>query len=204
MKSRHRWLLGALLIWVSVPAGRATCQTAELTELRQRQAATFNSAGHPKANGLEISLNYPRSWRVTEGARPHVVQNFTATNAPVNCNLLIREMGPAMTEAGLRAYIQPGQAGTQAPLNSERVSSLATTIGELPATQLVFESTSSRAGQTINAKMIIFITAFRTSVIQLTCAAGGADQPAAAARFDAYEPVFRLVANSLVVHDLYR
>jgi len=204
MKFLLRLSIGACLLCLLLPAGRAGGQARELGEFRERRTPTFNSAGHAKANGLEISLRYPGSWRAAEGARPHIVQNFTAPDAPATCNLLIREAAPAMNEAQLRASIQPGQAAANAPPNAERVASQATTIDGLPAAQTVFEMTVDRAGQTIRAKTIIFATAFRTSLIQLTCLAAGADPSAMAARFDAYLPLFRLVANSLVVHDRWR
>ena len=204
MKFLLRSFLGAGLLWLLLPAGRADGQARELGEFRERQTATFNSAGHAKANGLEISLNYPRSWRAAEGVRPHIVQNFIASDAPATCNLLVRDAAPEMTEAELRASIQPRRAAGQVPPNSERVSSQATTIDGLPATELAFETTANRAGQTVYAKTVIFITTFRTSLVQLTCLAGGADPAQAVARFAAYQPVFRLVANSLVVHDRWR
>lgn len=204
MKHLLRLLSGACLVCLLLPAGRAEGQARELGEYRERQTAAFNSAGHAKANGLEISLNYPRSWRAAEGVRPHIVQNFIAPDAPATCNLLVREAAPEMNEAELRAHVQPGRAATQVPANAERVTSRATTIDGLPATELLFEMTVDRAGQTIRARSVIYITSWRTSIIQLTCLAAGADQPQMTARFDAYFPVFRLVANSLVVHDRWR
>jgi hypothetical protein len=199
-----RSLWGACLLGLLLPAARAEGQARELGEFRERQVAVFNSAGHAKANGLEISLNYPRSWRAAEGVRQHIVQNFVAPDAPATCNLLVREVAPEMNEAELRAQVQPGRAATQAPANAERAASRATTIDGLPATELVFETTVDRAGQAIRARTVIYITAWRTSLIQLTCLAAGADQSQMEPRFDAYLPVFRLVANSLVVHDRWR
>lgn len=204
MKLPLRSLLGACLVCLLLPAGRAQSQAREYDEFRQRQTATFNSAGHPKANGLEISLSYPRSWRAAEGARPHVVQNFLAPGVPANCNLLVRDGGPGMTEAQVRASVQPSQVAAEAPAGAERVRSQATTIDGLPGTELVFEMTVNRAGMTIHAGTVIFIAAYRTSLIQLTCTAGGADPAGMAARFAGYHPLFRLVANSLVVHDRWR
>lgn len=204
MKFLLRPLAGACLVCLLVPAGRADGQAREISEFRERQTGAFNSAGHAKANGLEISLSYPRSWRIAEGVRPHIVQNFIAPDAPATCNLLIREAAPQMNEAQLRASVQPGRAAAQAPANSANVTSRATTIDGLPATELFFETIVDRAGQTIHARTVIYITSFRTSLIQLTCLAAGADQPQMTARFDAYLPLFRLVANSVVVHDRWR
>lgn len=204
MTSLLRALFGACLLCLLLPAGPASGQARELGEFRQRQTAAFNSAGHAKANGLEISLRYPGSWRAAEGARPHIVQNFVAPDAPANCNLLIRDAGPDMTEAQLRAMVQPGEVMAQAPGNAERVRAQATTIDGLPATEMVFDASISRAGMTMHARTVIFVTAYRTSLIQLTCLAGATAPPEAAARFDSYHPLFRLIASSLVVHDRWR
>jgi len=200
-----RSLFGAGLVCLLLGAGRADGQAGELAEFRQRQTATFNSAGHAKSNGLEISLRYPRSWRAGEGARPHIVQNFLAPpGVPANCNLLILASGPGLTEAQVRASVEPRRAAEQLPANAENVRSQATTIDGLPAAELIFDTTVNRAGLTMRARLVIYITSFRTNLVQLTCLAGGANPSEMAARFGAYQPVFRLIASSLVVHNRWR
>lgn len=201
MTSRLRPLLGAWLICLSLAPGRAEGQAAELGEFRQRRTATFNSAGHPKAAGLEVGLLYPRSWRATEANPPHIVQNFNPSGAPAICNLLIKNAAPEMTESELRAAVHPSRITEQAPAGAERISSQATVLDRLPAAELMFETGVSRPRVNLRVKTIIFIAAYQTNLIQLTCSAGGTSEAETAARFAAYLPLYRLIAGSITVHD---
>lgn len=42
------------------------------------QHITFNTEGHPKAKGVNLTLAYPKSWRADEGLRPNIVQKFVS------------------------------------------------------------------------------------------------------------------------------
>jgi len=39
----------------------------------------FSTVGHPKAQGLNIQIDYPKSWIKKEGERPHIVQKFSSS-----------------------------------------------------------------------------------------------------------------------------
>ena len=49
-------------------------------EFARNYIHTYKTKGHPKAKGLELSINYPVSWSADEGLRPHVVQKFISEN----------------------------------------------------------------------------------------------------------------------------
>jgi hypothetical protein len=47
-------------------------------EFLSGETATFSSSDRPKARGVELSIQYPRSWRASEGASPAVIQKFVS------------------------------------------------------------------------------------------------------------------------------
>lgn len=194
-------LLPASLLLAPAPA---TAQAGEIAQFRERQALRFNSAGHRKANGLEISLAYPRGWRAGEGDRPHVVQTFVATGEPLSCNLLVRDAGEPVSEAEARAFLRPAGILSLLPGNAERAAVQATTIDGLTAAEAIYEAGFTQGGMAGRVKTVQFITVFGRSFIQLSCGVGARDRAPAIARFAAYLPLFRLIANSIVVHDRWR
>ncbi|MBA7670085.1 hypothetical protein ES703_78228 [subsurface metagenome] len=45
----------------------------------QGNRTKYTTAGNPKAQGLEIQIEFPKSWVQKEGKRPHIVQNFSSS-----------------------------------------------------------------------------------------------------------------------------
>jgi hypothetical protein len=196
-----RWLLPASLLLAPAPAA---AQAGEIAQFQQRQALRFNSAGHRKANGLEISLAYPRTWRAGEGERPHIVQTFVATGDALSCNLLVRDAGEPVSEAEARTFLRPANILSLLPDNAERATAQPTRIDGLTAVEMIYETAVHQGRLARSVKTVQFVTVWGRSFIQLTCGLGALDRAQALARFAAYLPLFRLIANSIVVHDRWR
>ena len=141
-----RLLLVALSISTGLAPAAAETQAGALAEFRQRQITTFNTFGHAKANGLEVSLRFPASWRAEEGRRPHVVQQFVQPGQPVICNLLIREVGETLSAADARALVSPDNMLTLLPRNAERATSSVTALDGLPAAEAIYETALDSGG----------------------------------------------------------
>ena len=194
---------GALVATSLLTPASALAQPAGLAEFRANQTIQFSARGHAKSRGLDITLRYPRSWVATEGDRPHVVQKFTASDgSAANCNIGIRDSGVSAAEA--RAAVRPEVARTQLPQSAILVSSQATSLDNLPASELITRQSFNRAGVAIEARLIIFFTALQQNFVVLTCGAGGRTAAEADRMFEAHLPLFRRIALSAVFRDQYR
>ena len=207
MKSKARAIrlafCGSLAAASLLPSASALAQPAGLAEFRANQTNQFSSRGHAKSRGLDITLRYPRSWVPAEGDRPHVVQKFTAGDgSAANCNIGIRESG--LSAAETRAAVRPEVARTQLPASATLVSSQATSLDNLPASEFITRQTFSRAGVAIEARLIIFFTAWQQNFVVLTCGAGGRTAAEADRMFEAHLPLFRRIALSVVFRNQYR
>lgn len=179
-------------------------QPSEIAEFQARQTILFSSRGHEKARGLDVTLRYPRSWRAEEGDRPHVVQNFVATNGTgSNCNILIRDGGGA-TPAELRQALRPENARNVVPQSMTLVAAQATTLDNEQAVEVEVRQSVNRGGVAIEARMVMYLTVYRDSLINLTCGTGAPTAQDAEIRYRAYLPLFRRIAGSIVLQDRYR
>jgi hypothetical protein len=49
------------------------------TQTLLKDKKKYSTLNHPKANGLDVTIEYPASWVSEEGERPHIVQKFTGS-----------------------------------------------------------------------------------------------------------------------------
>lgn len=184
------------------PAG-AVAQPAGLAEFRANQTVQYSTRGHAKSRGLHITLRYPRSWQPAEGDRPHIVQKFTAGDGTAaNCNIGIRESG--LSAAQTRAAVQPAAARSQLPASATLVSSQATSLDAQPGSELMLAQSMNRAGVTVEARLVLYFVSFGQNFVVLTCGTGGRTPAEADRLFQAYLPLFRRLALSVVFQDQYR
>ena len=65
----------------------------------------FSTKGHPKANGVSLSLEYPATMTPEEGLRPHIVQKFSGKveGGAVSCLITIAALPPSILALPLSA-----------------------------------------------------------------------------------------------------
>lgn len=195
---------GALAATALLSPASVSAQPSEIAEFQARQTVQFSSRGHEKARGLNVTLRYPRSWRAEEGDRPHVLQNFLATNGSgSNCNILIRDGGGA-TAAELRQAIRPENAPNVVPRSMTLVAAQATTLDNQQAVEIQVRQSVNRGGVAVEARMVMFMAVYRDSLVNLTCGTGAPTAQDAELRYRAYLPLFRRVAGSVIFQDQYR
>jgi len=54
----------------------------------------YRTKGHPKAKGLDVQIEYPKSWSLREGNRPNIIQVFSSNNGrgPVYALIMTRDL----------------------------------------------------------------------------------------------------------------
>lgn len=184
-------------VFAVVSAGQAPATEAPTLH----QARTFNSDGHPKANGLSVSLKYPHQWKQKEGERPHIVQQFVGSGG-ANCNLHIVDTGVSVSEADLKDLVQSADFEDLVPEGAVFIAGQVTTLDGLPAAELIFQMPISRGGLTVTAKAVSFSTFYFNSAIQFMCAAPRTAK--APELFESHLLLYRRIAASIVIHDRWK
>lgn len=190
-----------------------TFSQEDLTVLFARgQRVKFSTAGHSKAKGLSITIEYPKTWQAVEGERPNIVQKFVSREGSRNgTSLLMIQDLPVdtshMTEKEMTKILSPEAIRQFIPNGGKFISGKRTKIDGLPGAWVVYTVESERAGANLRLYSITFISYFRNKLITLQCAVGGLASESSVEqeqKFKTLIPLFQLMANSIIVHDRYK
>ncbi len=178
-------------------------------ELLQQGKKKYSIRTHPKAHGLDISIEYPESWSAEEGIRPHIVQKFTGSvrggifpmcmvmvqKLPAFAGILMQgEVAREVFSENLHELLPPGATfidGSQTKIDGE------------PGAWTKYYYETERAGMKCGMYTLKYILFYEKKMFVLQCIVGGNvnDPEILKDAFNTYLPLFQLVGNSIVIHD---
>ncbi len=200
-------LVITLLASVSPVFGQAGDPAVEfLTEPRK----TFESAGHAKAKGVRLQIEYPQSWSAAEGRHPNVVQNLVSADRFSMCIITVRTWGDlgTLTAADIEEFLtMPGWPQLLFPppivvTDAERV-----TVDTLPASVVRATIETENVGNRIRQETLNYSLLTPEHYILFQFSVGdSADRRAAALqeRFSRFERLFHQMAATIVIANTWR
>jgi len=180
-------------------------------EFTRRFTQTFRTRGHPKSMGLDFQIEVPKSWRGKEGKRPHVLQLFTSRNGHgVDAVTLLvldlpnqnhrpysnKDLDEFFSEKSIRQYVPDG---------ATLVMSMPVVLDRQKGALLVYDQQMTRVDKTMMVRSASFITVYQNRMVFIQCmitTVPGTPQDLSA-RYAVMEPLFKLIANSFVLHTQY-
>lgn len=185
--------------------------TSPVEEFQRRYIRSFQTTGHPKADGLDFKVSYPASWRAAEGERPHVVQKFTSRNGHgfEMLIIMVRDMGLPEgyepTEEELKEVFSESQLKLSAPDNAKVISARPITLENRPAGVLLFDQSGERLDAHVDMRTQMYATVVKGHMVflQFSVTLDGETNDSLSNRFEKFEPLFRQIANSLVLTGEY-
>lgn len=180
-------------------------------ELAEGWKQTFQSKGHPKANGVDIAVSFPASWSKREGNRPNILQFFRscAGHGPIMCSILVRDLPypkdykPNVED--LKETFQPNQLKDTIPVGATFIEAKSIVLEGAPAGMIVSDQTIQRLDYEVTMRTTQFITIHGSSMIIIQF--GVAKMPDTTETLDEihkkYLPTYRVIANTLVLNDIY-
>lgn len=178
-------------------------------EISSGFTTSYTTKGHPKTKGVEIKAKLPRSWSHQEGDRPNVIQKFTSENGkgqeiilfmvkdlelPSNYKLTEEELNEFFVESELKQMIPDG---------GEFISAKKIILDNQIGGQIVFKIIRQRLDFTITMKSIHYITIYDGKMVFMQCIVSAEEGENLNNRFNLFLPLFRQVANSLILMDQY-
>lgn len=202
--NQRPWPLADGLI---VPQG--TLLDSHTQELISEEQSEYRTAGHAKAQGLDLSLKYPSSWRSEEGIRPHIVQKFTGqaiSGITPFCMIIVQELpawaslfmqGEVMDEVlseNIRDMVPPG---------ADVLDSGLTKLDGEAGAWLKYYYAQERAGMNVGMYSLQYILFYRGTMIAIQCSVGGVadEKDLLEDAFLSHLPLFQSIGNSIVLHD---
>ncbi len=202
------FLMLAINIWAD-----AAAQTTSWSEFMGGQRKTFSSAGQAKANGFEVSFDYPESWNGVEGRRPHILQQVTSEHGKglEICNLTVRDLPLPKdykpTKAEIDELFAPAYLPEWLPKDGVIVRSARTTIDAQPSALIEYRQEMNRAGLSIKMQWVVFPIYYDKKILIFSCGVGS--DPSRSwdkmqEIFNAQLPLFQQMASSLIIHSRWK
>ncbi|MFA5555000.1 MAG: hypothetical protein WCZ89_07235 [Phycisphaerae bacterium] len=185
-------------------------QTSEIQTFLGGQKTKYSTEGHPKAKGINISIEYPNNWQRSEGERPNIVQKFKAeaTDGLFRMCLILIKDQPSFMKLFSSKDISDAMFGKETikemiPEGATFIKGEQTRYDGQPGAWMIYATRAERAGITIEMYNLQHIFLYSGKMIVLECCVGGiaGTDAKVANEFEQYLPLFQLIGNSIVIHN---
>ena len=189
----------------------------------------YRTKGHPKAKGLDLQVEYPKSWSLREGNRPNVIQSFSSNNGrgPVYTLImtrdLIKEAQGELTREEIAALEIPEgsqelsselfsdsslreMANSMGMTNVRDITTKRIVLDRWPGAMLEFIGDGQRLDITITMYNRMYIAIYKNYMVFLQCQVvklPDDTEDILKNRISKFAPLFHLMANSLVIQSQY-
>lgn len=179
--------------------------------MTQGYKRTFQSNGHPKAKGVHFQIDYPASWKAREGERPNILSKFVSENGRgfESVMLTVKELpisgGKKISDADIQDLFSDDGVKflLGLPRDARFISSARIKLEGLPGAMVNYEWEGQRLDMVFRTRNLTFITLFNDKLIFIDCGviATKGQTHEIETRIKRLEPLFKLIANSLMVRD---
>lgn len=189
----------------------------------------YRTKAHPKANGLDFQIEYPKSWSKQEGKRPNIIQLFSSKNGRGPAMAMIvaldilkesqseltpQEIKSLMTlegseELASTAFSESSlieMANGMGMTNVLIINTRRIVIDRWPGAVIEFTSDQQRLDVSMSMYSKMYIAIYKNYMIFLHCQIGelpNLTDNELKNEISKFEPLFRLMANSLVIQSQY-
>lgn len=180
-------------------------------ELTLGFTTTFKTKGHPKSKNTDWQIKVPKSWKAEEADRPNIIQKFTSDYGAGNqsITLMVKEMplpkGYKITKEELNDLFTEKEMKDMVPDGGKFISFTKMTLDNNIGGMIEFEQTVERLDFKIKIRMVqfMFIRADKWYFLQCSVGTEKTDNDLSLV-MKKYLPLYKLVANTIVVNDQYK
>jgi hypothetical protein len=203
-----------IFAWVAITAlpQSGFSQTSDLQAFLNGKKTKYLTEGHPKAKGINISIEYPSSWQRSEGEGPNIVQTFTsdASNNFTQCLILIKDIPSFMkffsSEDTSDEMFNQETLKEIVPEGADFIKGERTDYNGQPGAWMTYITRTEHAGMRAEIYTLQHMFMYSGKLIMLQCSIGGLAGSAKAVEqeFARYLPLFQLIGNSVVIQDKWK
>jgi len=172
----------------------------------------FRTKNHPKAKDVDFQIRYPISWRPEEGDKPNTIQTFTSENGrglegfllivkdipiPLDYTLTEQDLDDFFVESNLKGMIPEGE---------KFISAKPIVLDNHKGAMIISEYIGQRVDITITMRNLIFLTIYDRKMIWIHCSVSAlpGEESELQERFNRFEPLFKMIANSFIIQEQYK
>lgn len=176
----------------------------------------FTSDGSGKAKSVRFHLDYPKSWSSADGDRPNVVRKFVSQNGrgfeiiTVIVKSLPLSPGQKLTEKDIEGMVSEvatlKELKKMLPDGASFISGGPIRLDGRPGFYQKYSLKRQRLDLTFTSMIVSYTVYYQNSIISIHCAVGSEaiEEQNVERRFDRFEPLFKLVANSFMIESQWR
>lgn len=165
----------------------------------------YKSAGVPKALGLNIVLDYPSSWTIIEGKRPHILHNIkmpSEEGKSVNIAIQVTPIESDQQRNEIRsAILNPTLFAGDIPQGASFITSSRLKIDGIDAASYTYEMSISNDLVTSYIKIKTYSLVYNDKLITFLIGTGGITKTQVDVLFNSLNPVFALIMNSVMIEN---
>ena len=178
--------------------------------------ARFTSDGSGKSKGVRFHLDYPRSWSSADGNRPNIVRKLVSQNGRgfemimVVVKSLSLPPGQKLTDKDIEEMVAevatPKELKEMLPDGASFVSGGPLRLDGRPGFYQKYSLKQQRLDFTFSSIAVSYTVYYQTSIIQIQCqvSSEAKEEQSLEQRFERFEPLFKLVANSFVIQSQWK
>lgn len=168
----------------------------------------FNSTGHLKSQGIDLTLRVPLSWKALEGERPHIVHKWVnkVGTGSVSILLDIRDADGFMpSKKDIKDTLASGEIANYIPSSASFIDSGAMTLEAQNGLWYEMSQRMNRLDADIYLHASMYQFYFREKQIGVMCTAAGMqeDMSNIIEIYRSNHPVCLQVVNSIVLDQIY-
>ncbi len=176
----------------------------------------FSSGGSGKAKGVRFHLDHPKSWSSADGNRPNIVRKFVSQNGRgfETIMVIVKSLpfppGQKPTDKEIAEMVAevatPKELKEMLPDGASFVAGGPLKLDGRPGFFQRYSMKQERLDFTVSSLAVSYTVYYQTSMIQIQCqvSSEGKDEQSLKQRFDKFEPLFKLVANSFVIESQWK
>jgi hypothetical protein len=171
----------------------------------------FKTKGHPKSKGTDWQIKVPKSWKAQEGDRPNIIQKFTSDfgDGKQIIMLMVKDLdlpqGYKITKQELTELFTEKAMKEMVDKDSKYLSFTKMTLDSQIGGMLEMEKINSRLDKKIKIRMVSFIFVRNAQMYFLQgMISTDVLEEDLSLQMKKFLPLYKLVANSIVVNDQYK
>lgn len=180
-------------------------------ELTTGFTSTFKTKGHPKAKNTDWQIKVPKSWKAEEADRPNIIQKFISDYGTGNNTImiLVKDMplpdGHKLTNEELNELFTEKEMKATVPEEGKFISFTKMTFDNYVGGMIEYELLTARLDYKVNIRMVQFTFIKDDKMYILQGIVGSINENTnLSIEMKKYLPLYKLVANTIVVNDQYK
>jgi hypothetical protein len=170
---------------------------------------TYKTFGHTKSKGTDWQLKVPISWISQEAERPNIIWKFTSDygSGLQNITMMVKEVSDnhILTNEEISFFLTTDGLKIMVPDGARYISSSVTTIDNLKSGVIECEQVIQNIDFSIKIRMLQFVFIYKNKIYSVGCTTSALSETINLdAEMKKYLPLFKLVANSIVVNQQYK